>query len=91
MAKRALAKPAAASAGTRKSTGAQPAMSAELIGDAAGQIWRSLSENGDQTLAALKKSVSASGDLVVAAIGWLAREDKVHFVVSGRTLKISLD
>jgi hypothetical protein len=60
------------------------------IGEVAGEIWGLLSSGEAQTLAALKKSVNASPDLTAAAIGWLAREDKLEFVTNGRTLKISL-
>jgi hypothetical protein len=60
------------------------------IGHAAGEIWGLLSSNGAQTLAAIKKSVDAPSDVVLAAIGWLAREDKLDFTTSGRTVKISL-
>ena len=43
-----------------------------------------------QTFAAVKKSVKAPTDVVAAAIGWLAREDKLEFTSSGKTVKISL-
>jgi hypothetical protein len=60
------------------------------IGSVAGLVWHTLSEQGDQSLAALKKAVDAPGDLVLAAIGWLAREGKLNFDASNRALKISL-
>ena len=60
------------------------------IGHAAGEIWALLSSDGEQTLATLKKSVDAPAEIVLAAIGWLAREDKLEFTTSGRTVKISL-
>ena len=68
----------------------QPAISPIAIGHAAGEIWALLSTNGDQTLAAIKKSVDAPSDIVLAAIGWLAREDKLEFATTGRTVKIAL-
>ncbi len=71
-------------------TGRQQALSNEQIGQAAGEVWRVLTENDGQSLAALKKSIDAPADLVVAALGWLAREDKLEFVTSGRSLKVSL-
>ena len=71
-------------------TSAPPSISNEQIGQAAGEIWGLLSRDGGQSLAAIKKSVDAPGDVVVAAIGWLAREDKLDFATSGRTVKISL-
>jgi Winged helix-turn-helix domain (DUF2582) len=68
----------------------QGVLSNEQIGQVAGQIWRQLDEHGAQTLAAIKKSVDAPGDLVLAAVGWLAREDKLEFAASGKSRKISL-
>ncbi len=62
----------------------------EAIGSVAGLVWQTLSNDGEQTAAALKKSVAAPGDLVMAAVGWLAREEKLTFDTSGRTVKISL-
>ena len=61
------------------------------IGHAAGDVWGFLSNaDGGQTVAAVKKAVGAPPDLVAAALGWLAREDKLTFDTSGRTVKISL-
>lgn len=74
----------------RAATATQPAFSPHDIGNVAGEIWGLLTTNGEQTLAAIKKSVDAPPDIVLAAIGWLAREDKLEFGTSGRTVKISL-
>jgi hypothetical protein len=65
-------------------------LSAEEIGHVAGEVWACLDRDGTQTIAAIKKAVNAPGDLVVAAIGWLAREDKLDFSGDSRTVKISL-
>jgi hypothetical protein len=70
-------------AGGRELTGVE-------IGHVAGEVWAALEKNGGQTLAGLKKSVHAPPDLVVAAVGWLAREDKLSFITSGATVKIAL-
>ncbi len=56
----------------------------------AGEVWGLLANGDGQTLAAIKKRVDAPADLVVAAVGWLAREDKLEFTTSGRTVKLSL-
>lgn len=63
--------------------------STDLIGDTAGKVWHSLS-SGPQTLAALKKSVDAPGEVVLTALGWLAREGKLSFETNGRSVKVSL-
>ena len=83
--------PAKAQAATAtKPTAAKPiGWSDEIIGDAAGQIWHALT-SGPQTVASLKKSVDAPGDLVPAAIGWLAREGKLKFDSTGRSVTVSL-
>ena len=60
------------------------------IGEVAGEIWSLLATGDDQTLAAIKKSIDAPSDVVVAAVGWLAREDNLEFVTSGRGLKLAL-
>ncbi len=60
------------------------------IGEAAGAVWYYLSENGEASLSAIKKELSLSADLLLAAVGWLAREEKLKFNVSGKTVKLSL-
>ena len=54
------------------------------------KIWHVLAEQGGQNLPALKKSIDAPAELVLAAAGWLAREGKLSFSASGRSTKISL-
>jgi len=49
-----------------------------------------LADHGGQSLTALKKSIDAPAELVVAAVGWLAREGKLDFATSGRSVKVSL-
>ena len=65
-------------------------LTSEEIGHVAGDVWRVLSDSGGQTLAALKKSVGAPDELVLAALGWLAREDKLAFETNGRSVTVSL-
>ena len=60
------------------------------IGLVAGEVWQTLEDGGEQTLTSVKKSIEAPGDLVTAAVGWLARENKLRFVQSGRTTKVTL-
>jgi hypothetical protein len=64
--------------------------SAEEIGHTAGDVWGLLNADGGMTLATLKKTLAAPSDLVLAAVGWLAREDKLEFTAEGRGVKISL-
>jgi len=62
----------------------------ESIGHTAGEVWRILSANGPMPLAKLVKAIDAPRDLVMQAIGWLAREDKINIEEEGRSRMISL-
>jgi hypothetical protein len=62
----------------------------DQIGETAGQVWRCLSDNGPVSLAKLTKQVDAPRDLVMQAIGWLAREDKVEIEERNKTRLICL-
>lgn len=68
----------------------QRSLSDDMIGAAAGDVWRVLSERGGQTLAGLKKSVDSPDDLVLLGVGWLAREGKLAYATNGRTVTVSL-
>ena len=50
----------------------------EQIGETAGEVWRCLTENGHMSLSKLTRSVEAPRDIVMLAVGWLAREDKIE-------------
>jgi Winged helix-turn-helix domain (DUF2582) len=65
-------------------------LSSTEIGHVAGDVWGLLVRDGAQTVSAIKKSISAPGDVVLAAIGWLAREGKLEFSLQGRSVRISL-
>jgi hypothetical protein len=62
----------------------------DQIGDAAGVIWHHLSENGPRTLTQLAKEIDAPRDVIMQAIGWLAREDKVSIDEDSRKKTVSL-
>ena len=62
----------------------------ETIGEGAGLIWGYLAENGETTVATLKKEVDLKGDLSTLALGWLAREGKVQIEKKGTSVKVSL-
>ena len=95
-ASRATKKPVAKKAAPARSTAAtavvdrKPVLSDTQIGETAGAIWGALADDGEKSLAAIKKAVDAPADLVLAAIGWLAREGKIEFATSGRSVKLSL-
>ncbi|MBN2413690.1 winged helix-turn-helix domain-containing protein [candidate division KSB1 bacterium] len=60
------------------------------IGVLAGNVWELLNKKGPMTLTQLKKLVNSNDFTLHAAIGWLAREDKLDFQKSGNSIKINL-
>jgi hypothetical protein len=60
------------------------------VGDAAGTIWRYLDEHGATTLSRLKQGAKLPEQMVLMAIGWLAREGKLRLVREGTTVKVDL-
>jgi len=56
----------------------------QSIGDTAGKVWKFLNEKGEANLNQLKKGVKSDPNLVLQAIGWLAREDKLLIEKRGR-------
>ena len=60
------------------------------IGATAGVAWHALSESGPVSFAKLVKLVGEPRDLVMQAVGWLAREGKVSIDDSrrGRTVQL---
>jgi hypothetical protein len=62
--------------------------SLEQIGDTAGVLWHHLNENGPRSLTQLAKEIDAPRDVIMQAIGWLAREDKLLIEEEGRGKKV---
>ena len=63
----------------------------EQIGDAAGQVWHYLNQNGPRRCAGWSRTLHVLRDVLMQAIGWLAREDKVSIdTESGRAKTVSL-
>jgi hypothetical protein len=62
----------------------------EQIGEAAGLVWQTLQQGGRMSFTKLFKEVAAPRDLVLQAIGWLAREDKIEIeeLVRGKTISL---
>ena len=63
------------------------------IGNAAGVIWKYLNQqSGPVALSAIKKNVEFSDTVLLMALGWLAREDKLDIEKpkGSNTYKISL-
>lgn len=60
------------------------------IGETAGRVWHCLSEHGSLSYSQLVKQVDQPRDLVMQALGWLAREEKISIDVSGRSKVVTL-
>ncbi|HUT90566.1 MAG TPA: winged helix-turn-helix domain-containing protein [Thermoguttaceae bacterium] len=69
---------------------APPVSHVEHIGETAGLAWKILSENGSLSMAKLVKAVGGPRDVVMQALGWLAREGKIWIEEDGRTRMVSL-
>ena len=62
----------------------------EQIGDTAGMVWHYLNENGSRSLTQLAKDVDAPRDVIMQAVGWLAREGKLEIEESRNKKLVSL-
>jgi hypothetical protein len=71
-------------------TSAPPNSLIERVGDTAGVIWKILNASGPMTMAKVVKAAGQPRDTVMLALGWLAREDKIHVEDDGRKRIVSL-
>ncbi|MBQ8887478.1 MAG: winged helix-turn-helix domain-containing protein [Candidatus Gastranaerophilales bacterium] len=62
----------------------------ETIGLTAGQIWNYLNENGETTVAKMKKELDLKGNFAELGLGWLAREGKVEMSKKGTSTNVRL-
>ena len=63
----------------------------EQIGETAGEVWHLLADEREPiSLAQLAKRIDQPRDVIMQAIGWLAREDKLVIEENGRTRYVSL-
>ena len=60
------------------------------IGEVAGCVWQELAKVETTSISKLTKSVDAPRDVVLQAIGWLARENKIEIFEKSRGRFISL-
>lgn len=65
-------------------------MHKEKIGTDAGKVWTYLNENGATTLSDLKKKTKIKEPFLSMSLGWLARENKICFVIEEETVIIEL-
>ncbi|MBI4309413.1 MAG: winged helix-turn-helix domain-containing protein [Candidatus Omnitrophica bacterium] len=62
----------------------------EKIIETAGKTWRFLGQNGETNVSQLSKGLKEKDELVLQAIGWLAREDKINYSIKNRRTFVSL-
>ncbi|GHV55887.1 hypothetical protein FACS1894182_01220 [Bacteroidia bacterium] len=62
----------------------------EKIGTDAGRVWKVLNETGSKSVKDLKKLGKMTDKDIYAAIGWLAREEKLVFIQKEEELFLSL-
>ena len=80
-----------ASSGRTTSEAASPDLTAvDRIGLTAGDVWHLLDEEGQLPISRIAGSIDASRDVVLQALGWLAREDKIDIEDNGRSRIVSL-
>lgn len=60
------------------------------IGETAGLVWDWLDTNGSASPAKIARELDAPRDLVMQAMGWLAREDKLVIEEGPRSRIVSL-
>ena len=72
---------------------AQVSNGSAAIGEVAGKVWHILSEEGAMSFPRLAREIGEPRDLVMQAVGWLAREDKVEIEegTRGRTVALRAD
>jgi hypothetical protein len=61
-----------------------------VIGQTAGEVWKTLSENEELSVARLPKILKSKPLIIHLALGWLVREDKIVCRPKGNTIMVSL-
>ncbi len=69
---------------------AAPVSHVAHVGETAGLVWHILSQNGSLSVAKLVKATGEPRDVVMQALGWLAREEKIQIEEEGRSRIVSL-
>ena len=69
---------------------AVPVSCVAQIGETAGIVWQILSQNGPLSVTRLVEEVGEKHDMVMQALGWLAREEKIWIEKDGRKRIVSL-
>lgn len=70
---------------------AAPTSLVDQIGGTAGKVWHALHKEGPLSIAKLVETVELNRDLVMQAVGWLAREGKLQITETKRGRILSLN
>ena len=62
----------------------------EKIIETAGKVWRFLGQNGQTNSSQLATALKEKDEVVFQALGWLAREDKIDYVIKNRRTFVAL-
>jgi hypothetical protein len=62
----------------------------EKVIEAAGKAWRYLGQNGQTSVTQLSKILKEKDEVVLQAVGWLAREDKINYTIKNRRTFVAL-
>jgi hypothetical protein len=58
--------------------------------ETAGKTWRFLGQNGETNVSQLPRLLRENQSVVLQALGWLAREDKINYTTRSRRTFVSL-
>lgn len=56
----------------------------DRIGELAGEVWEHIEDEGETSVSGVARALEAPQTKVNMALGWLAREDKLEFLNTGR-------
>jgi hypothetical protein len=62
----------------------------EKVIETAGKTWRFLGQNGETNVNQLPRLLRENESVVLQALGWLAREDKINYTTRSRRIFVSL-
>jgi hypothetical protein len=65
-------------------------MMKEKIGETAGHVWETLKSKNEISLTELPRILKLKSDIAYQALGWLAREDKIHYINKSGKIYVSL-
>ena len=65
-------------------------MMKDKVIEIAGKTWRFLGQNGETNVSQLPRLLRENDTVVLQALGWLAREDKINYTTRSRRTFVTL-